>query len=216
MAQLFEPSWDTWLRVAVLAVAVAVVGAFLIGAGVVRSAWVTGLGEAPEQPVPFSHAHHVGGLGLDCRYCHDQVETAASAGYPPTYTCMSCHSQVWTGAPELAPVRRSLAEGEPLRWQRVYDLPDFVYFNHAIHVDRGVACTTCHGRVDQMPRIRQAVPLTMGWCLECHRGPADRLGEPDLVTVPTAPPPTPAEADERLAHFGIDPARLDHCYVCHR
>jgi hypothetical protein len=201
--QIFEPGADTCLRFAAVGALVVVVGGALVGGGFVRSSWFTGLGNAPGQPVPFSHARHVGGLGIECRYCHTQVETQASSGFPPTHTCMSCHSQIWTGAEALRPVRRSLAQGEPLRWNRVYDLPDFVYFDHSIPVDR-------------MPQVRQANPMTMGWCLACHRDPASVLGDPDAVTRSAAELPTPAQAQARAAHFGIEAGRLDHCYVCHR
>jgi hypothetical protein len=121
--------------------------------------------------VEFSHQHHVGGLGIDCRYCHSSVEVSSNAGIPPTYTCMSCHSQIWSDSPTLKPVRDSLADDTPIQWNRVYSLPDFVYFNHSIHVDKGVGCVTCHGRVDQMPLMAKAQTLHMEWCLGCHRAP---------------------------------------------
>ena len=125
-----------------------------------------------EQPIQFSHAHHVGGIGIDCRYCHTAVEESAFANIPPTKTCMNCHSQIWTNAPILEPVRASFRENKPLHWTRVHDLPDFVYFNHSIHVKKGVGCATCHGRVDQMPLMYQEATLKMSWCLDCHRNPA--------------------------------------------
>ena len=128
-----------------------------------------------EQPVPFSHEHHVRGLGIDCRYCHTSVETSSSAGMPPTYTCMSCHSQIWTDSPMLEPVRAEPRRRQADRWTRVHDLPDFVYFNHGIHVQKGVGCAECHGRVDQMPLAWKEQPLTMEWCLECHRHPEQHL-----------------------------------------
>jgi Class III cytochrome C family. len=138
-------------------------------------------GEAPRQPVPFSHKHHVGDDGIDCRYCHDTVETAAFAGIPSTRTCMTCHSQLFTDAPVLEPVRRSMASGEPLRWTRVHDLPDFVYFDHSIHVRKGVGCIECHGRVDRMPLMRREVSLDMQWCLACHRDPEPHRRAASLV-----------------------------------
>src|SRR5947207_9654451 len=128
-----------------------------------RSPWVTRQGERLEQPVPFSHEHHVAGLGLDCRYCHTSVETTAFAGIPPTATCMNCHKTIWNDSPMLEPVRASFRTGEPLRWSRVNDLPDFVYFNHSIHIAKGVGCVSCHGRVDTMPLMRQAASLKMEW-----------------------------------------------------
>lgn len=136
-----------------------------------RSDYVTGASTVVDQPVQFSHAHHAGGIGIDCRYCHTSVEVAASASIPPTQTCMNCHSQIWAQSPYLEPVRASLASGESLEWTRVHDLPDFVYFNHSIHVKKGMGCETCHGRVDQMPGIYQANSLQMEWCLDCHREP---------------------------------------------
>ena len=139
------------------------------------SAWVTRQNEFIEQPVQFSHAHHVGGMGLDCRYCHTSVEKSSFAGIPPTKTCINCHQQVWVNAPILEPVRASYRNNQNLTWIRVNDLPDFVYFNHQIHVRQGVGCATCHGRVDQMPLTFQAQPLLMGWCLDCHRAPEKYL-----------------------------------------
>lgn len=124
-----------------------------------------------QQPVQFSHKHHVGDDGIDCRYCHTSVETAASAGLPPTQTCMNCHSQIWSDSPYLAPVRDSLANNQPIQWRRVHDLPDYVYFNHSIHVKKGVGCSTCHGRIDEMGSVYQKNSLQMKWCLECHKNP---------------------------------------------
>ena len=126
----------------------------------------------PPQPVPFSHKHHVSGLGLDCRYCHTTVEISQNAGIPPTHTCMTCHSQIWTNADILAPVRQSLAGGKPLRWTAVYTLPDYVYFDHSIHIAKGVGCTECHGPIGDMPLTRKESTLHMSWCLSCHRDPA--------------------------------------------
>jgi hypothetical protein len=129
-----------------------------------------------EQPVPFSHKHHVSGLGIDCRYRHTSVEKSAFAGIPPTDTCMTCHSQLWTDAPLLAPVRESLARHQPMQWNRVHDLPDFVFFNHSIHVRQGIGCATCHGPVDRMPLTWQQNTLFMKWCLDCHKDPAQFIG----------------------------------------
>ena len=140
-----------------------------------RSGWATKQNEFVEQPVQFSHAHHVGGVGLDCRYCHTSVEKSAFAGIPPTKTCMNCHSQLWTNAPILEPVRASFRNDTNLTWIRVNDLPDFVYFNHQIHVKQGVGCVTCHGQVDKMPLMYQAKSLLMEWCLDCHRAPEKYL-----------------------------------------
>lgn len=216
--QLFSQSADTLLRFALAMVALA------LGLGLVLLlAWpftthATGQGRVVAQPVQFSHAHHVGGLGLDCRYCHDTVQRSRFAGLPPTHTCMTCHSQVWTQAEMLAPVRRSLAENRPLAWKRVHDLPDYVFFDHSVHVANGVGCSTCHGAVQTMQQVSQAAPLTMEWCLDCHRNPARWLREEDRVfDMQWTPPPDQAERGRRLlAHYGIRAEHLTDCSRCHR
>ncbi|HUR36384.1 MAG TPA: cytochrome c3 family protein [Terriglobales bacterium] len=147
----------------------------LAGDRLQRSPYVTKEGLRPEQPVPFSHQHHVAGLGIDCRYCHTSVENSSFAGIPPTKTCMNCHSQIWTNAEMLEPVRASFRDNKSLVWQRVHDLPDFVYFSHDIHVNKGVGCKSCHGPVDEMPLMYQEATLQMEWCLECHRDTAKVL-----------------------------------------
>jgi hypothetical protein len=196
------------------------VGVLLVAGGYANSSYLTRVGWAPDQPVPFSHKHHVGDDGIDCRYCHTGVETGADAGLPPTHICMSCHSQLWTGAPVLAPVRASYATGTPIRWNRVAQLPDFVYFNHSIHLSRGVPCVECHGRVDQMPLMRRASAFQMQFCLDCHRDPAPHLKPPDQVT--RMDWSGWSAADQRaygavaMRRFHIDPARLDNCEICHR
>jgi hypothetical protein len=136
---------------------------------------VTRQGQRPDQPVPFSHKHHVQGLGLQCQYCHTSVEKSSYAGIPPTKTCMNCHSEIWTNAQLLEPVRNSWATGESIQWIRVHDLPDYVYFNHEIHVNKGIGCASCHGRVDEMPLMYEENTLQMEWCLNCHRNPAGNL-----------------------------------------
>src|SRR6185312_10769703 len=146
-----------------------------------RSPYVTYAGVVRPQPVPFSHEHHVAALGLDCRYCHTSVEKSAFAGISPTKTCMNCHSQIWTNAAILEPVRASFRNDTPLTWTRVNDLPDFVYFNHQIHVRQGVGCATCHGPIDKMPLVYQAKPLLMEWCLDCHRAPEKYIRPRDQV-----------------------------------
>jgi hypothetical protein len=218
MAQIFKPSDDTWLRFVVLIVVVTVVGAFLVAGGMVRSLYVTSVNEAPRQPVPFSHQHHVAGLGIDCQYCHTSFERAESAGLPPTHTCMTCHSQIWTEAPVLRPVRQSFVENRPIFWNRVADLPDHVYFNHEVHVSAGVGCVTCHGRIDQMHRTRQAEPFLMQWCLDCHRDPAAELRPVETVTAVDWHPEVDAAAmgQELIERYGIAVETLDDCYICHR
>jgi len=175
-------------------------------------------GVAVPQPIPFSHKHHVGDDGIDCRYCHASVETSASAGMPATSICMGCHSQLFRDAPALAPLRESMRSGKPIAWNRVYDLPDFVFFNHSIHVKKGVACASCHGRVDQMPvLLRQEAP-DMQWCLECHRNPAARVVPPDHVTAMGAMPElSDAEREQLLKMLQLEGRqRLTDCSTCHR
>ena len=221
MPQIFTASADTWLRAAVLALAVASLAGSLMAAGVVNSAYITRADLPVRQPVPFSHKHHVGELGLDCRYCHTTVETSANAGFPSMETCMTCHSQIWTGAPMLEPVRQSLASGKALPWSRVSQLPDYVFFNHAIHVNRGVPCMTCHARVDEMPIMARGHPFQMRFCLDCHRDPAPNLRPPDQVTrmdwtAWERDPRSRGYGEGRLRALHIHPAELTHCGICHR
>jgi hypothetical protein len=218
MSQLFPPSADIWFRVALIAILAVLVGGPLLAMGLVRSDWWQDVNVAPAQPVPFSHQHHVAGLGIDCRYCHTSVETTASAGLPPTHTCMTCHSQIWTEAPMLAPVRDSLATGKPLHWARVTDLPDFVFFNHSVHIRNGVGCETCHGRIDRMPLVHQAHEFTMMFCVSCHRDPGPHLRPQDAVfEMGWKPPEDPRRYGERmLKAYHIDATHLDDCYTCHR
>jgi hypothetical protein len=140
-----------------------------------RSPWVTRQGQRPDQPVPFSHKHHVQGLGLQCQYCHTTVEKSSYAGIPPTRTCMNCHAQIWTNAQLLQPVRNSWYTGQSIPWIKVHDLPDFVFFSHEIHVNKGIGCESCHGKVDEMPLMYAQNTLQMEWCLDCHRNPAKNL-----------------------------------------
>jgi hypothetical protein len=181
MAQLFHPSFNTLARVSILGGVFIFCGAFAVLAGVYRSPYITEQYVAREQPVPFSHEHHVGGLGLDCRYCHPTVEQTNYAGMPSTKTCMTCHSQIWTNAELLKPVRESFATDKPLQWNRVHDLPDYVQFNHSVHINKGVGCVSCHGRVDQMPLMWKANTLYMEWCLSCHRAPEKFVRPRDKV-----------------------------------
>jgi hypothetical protein len=171
----------------------------------------------PPQPVPFSHKHHVSGLGLDCRYCHTTVEISQNAGMPATEICMTCHSQIWTNAAMLAPVRQSLAEDKPLRWTRVYTLPDYVYFDHSIHIAKGVGCTECHGSIGDMAMTWKAETLYMSWCLSCHRDPAPHLRPLDQVFNPhwQRTPATPSGAT-LMAAYRIHTETLSDCGVCHR
>lgn len=175
MAQVFDRSSNALARASLV-----LTGLIVIALGVTldqlqRSPWVTRQGQRPDQPVPFSHKHHVEGLGLQCQYCHTSVEKSHYAGIPPTKTCMNCHSQIWTNAQLLEPVRQSWQTGESIKWIRVHDLPDYVYFNHQIHVNKGLGCASCHGRVDEMPLMYMENTLQMEWCLNCHRNPVKNL-----------------------------------------
>ncbi|MEO7191866.1 MAG: cytochrome c3 family protein [Vicinamibacterales bacterium] len=237
MSQIFSRSANALARFTLAGA----LGLALIAGGVVYSlmysSWATKQNEFVEQPLQFSHAHHVGGEGIDCRYCHTSVEKSAFAGIPPTKTCMNCHSQIWTNAPILEPVRASLRDNKNLTWTRVNDLPDFVYFNHKIHVRQGVGCVTCHGQVDRMPLMVQAAPLLMGWCLDCHRAPEKYLRPRDAVfamdyQVPTEDHPVAVTASNGTPHtfrnqlelgqflkaeYSVtSPGHLTSCSVCHR
>jgi len=173
------------------------------------------VGYAPEQPVPFSHELHAGQLGMDCRYCHSNVEVAAHSNVPPTQTCMNCHSQIKTASLALAPVRESWATGEPIEWVKVHHLADYAHFSHASHVNNGVGCETCHGRIDQMEVVFQAEPLSMGWCLECHRQPELWLRpNEEITTMGYVQPANYIERNiERIARDGIQPP--SNCSACH-
>src|SRR3954452_3653344 len=171
MAQVFRPRANTIARASIAGVVIGVSVLGLVAAGVDRSPYITNQGVVKDQPVPFSHEHHVSGLGIDCRYCHTSVEVSGFAGIPSTKICMTCHSQIWTNAPVLEPVRQSWSSSAPIHWTRVHNLPDYVYFNHSVHVAKGIGCASCHGQVDQMPLMYQAASLQMEWCLGCHREP---------------------------------------------
>jgi Cytochrome c7 and related cytochrome c len=175
MPQIFDRNSNALARMSLV-----LTGLIVIALGVTldqlqRSPWVTRQGQRPDQPVPFSHKHHVQGLGLQCQYCHTTVEKSSYAGIPPTRTCMNCHAQIWTNAQLLQPVRDSWYTGQSIEWTKVHDLPDFVYFNHSIHVNKGIGCETCHGRVDEMPLMYAQNTLQMEWCLDCHRNPSKNL-----------------------------------------
>jgi hypothetical protein len=183
------------------------------------SPYVSKQGIPWEQPVLFSHEHHVGGLGIDCRYCHTSVSDSGFAGLPPTKTCMTCHSQVWTNAKLLEPVRESWESGEPIRWRRVNNLPNYVYFNHSIHVAKGVGCATCHGPVDEMPMMMQGESLQMSWCLHCHKAPEKYLRPREEVFNLHYKPPADQErlGRELAERYHVRPSSaLIDCYTCHR
>lgn len=219
MAQIFHHSSNTFARMTVYG-AVFFVG-FVAWAGyqLDRSHWSTRQHVPREQPIPFSHAHHVGGEGFDCRYCHTSVESSSFAGLPATEICMNCHSQIWRTSPTLEPVRASYRTGESISWTRVHDLPDFVYFNHSIHVAKGVGCESCHGRVDRMPLMMQENTLQMEWCLNCHRHPERYVRPKELITqMGYVPAGDQEEIGKRLVQeYHIQDARtLTSCSTCHR
>src|SRR5213078_801597 len=221
MAQIFHRSANTLSRVTIFGAVFIVAFVLWVIGGIVRSPAGTDQGIEREQPVPFSHQHHVAGLGIDCRYCHSSVENSSFAGIPPTHTCMSCHSQVWTEAPMLAPVRQSLATGRPLEWNRVNQVPDFVFFNHSIHVQKGIGCSTCHGEVDQMPLTWKAHSLYMRWCMDCHEAPEKQIRPKDQIyQMDWQPPPDQAKRGAELVkEYQISRIRLSElrdCSMCHR
>ena len=230
--QIFHRSTNTISRATIYGAVFVVAALFWAAANIQRSPYVTYAGVARPQPVPFSHQHHVAGLGIDCRYCHTSVETSSFAGIPPTKTCMNCHSQIWTNAALLEPVRESYRSGKSLVWTRVNDLPDFVYFNHSIHINKGVGCNTCHGPVDRMPLMYNYASLQMEWCLDCQRAPDKYLRPRDQVFNMRYEPPAsdkPVRLDgkdytDQLA-LGADliqkykvrnPMDITTCSTCHR
>jgi hypothetical protein len=218
MAQIFHPSMNTLAKASIFG-AVFIIGVLgWVGWQVDRSPYITQAGVVRDQPVPFSHEHHVNGLGIDCRYCHTSVEHSSFAGIPATKTCMTCHSQIWTNAAMLQPVRDSWNNDVPLRWTRVHDLPDYVYFNHSIHVAKGIGCNTCPGQVDQMPLMYQAASLQMEWCLGCHREPEKYIRPKDQVfNMKYQPPANQMELGKKLvAEYHVRKEQLTNCMVCHR
>ncbi len=218
MAQIFHPSMKVIAKASIVAVAIIVVSLSLAGVLSYRSSYYTSASEPREQVVPFSHEHHVGGLGIDCRYCHTSVEKSSFAGIPPTSTCMTCHSQVWTGSPLLAPVRESYRTNTPLRWNRVNDLPDFVFFNHSIHISKGMGCQTCHGQVDKMPLVWRQESLYMSWCLDCHREPEKNIRpRSEVFNMKYKAPENQEEFGLKLVkEYSVKTKQLSDCSICHR
>jgi len=216
MSQIFHHSTNTLSRLSIFGGIFVI--AFLVWAWAELNAstYATRAKVPVEQPVPFSHEHHVGGLGIDCRYCHTTVEDSSFANIPPTKTCMNCHSQIWSTAPMLEPVRESFRTDKSIRWIRVHDLPDYVYFNHSIHVAKGVGCTTCHGQVNKMPLMWQESSLQMSWCLDCHRHP-ERFVRPraEVFSVTYRPPTDQLALGRKLVNeYHIQ--SLTSCSTCHR
>jgi len=218
MAQFFHPSSNVIAKASIVIVGLAAVVLLATSTGIFKSAYFTHVEEPREQTVPFSHQHHVAGLGISCIYCHTSVEESAYAGIPPTQTCMSCHSQVWTNSPMLAPVRESFRTNRPLKWQRVNKVADFAYFNHSIHVAKGIGCQTCHGQIDQMPLTWRAQTLYMGWCLDCHRDPAKFIRPREEVMSMTYQPPEPQDilGPKLVALYHVNTKQLTDCSICHR
>lgn len=219
MPQAFSPSANFVARLVAGGAVAAVVAIATVSFGFVRSSYMTRREVVLEQPVPFSHEHHVNGVGIDCRYCHTSVETSPFAGVPATSICMNCHTQIWSDSPMLAPVRESYATGQPLKWTRVHDMPDFVYFDHSIHVAKGIGCTTCHGQVDEMSLTFKTENMLMSWCLECHRHPQDFLRPQEEVFAIDyqAPADQPRLGMALLDALDVRPKReMTDCTTCHR
>ena len=219
MARVFHRSTNTLARVSVFGFVFVLAGLAWATITIGKSAYLTNVSVAQRQPVPFSHEHHVNGVGLDCRYCHSSVEKSAFAGMPATQVCMNCHSQIWSDSPTLQPVRESYRTGVPLVWTRVYNLAEFAYFDHSIHIHQGIGCSTCHGRVDQMPLTFAASPMFMEWCLECHRNVA-RYVRPRTEVFNmnwTAPQNQLTQGKKLIEEYHIKNVRsLTVCSTCHR
>jgi hypothetical protein len=219
MAQVFHPAANTIARVSIIVGLGGLIGTLVLFDALQKSSYTTEVDMPREQVVPFSHKHH-SSMGLDCRYCHTSVEDSSFAGIPPTRTCMNCHSIVWNEAPILEPVRQSWKTGKPLEWNRVHDLPQFVYFNHSAHLNAGVGCATCHGQVNEMPLVRKQNTLYMSWCLDCHRQPEKYVRPRDKITdmAYKAPANQLELGAELLRVHNVDTSnnRLMDCYKCHR
>ena len=216
MASLFRPKHNTLAKLSLLIVAGGAAGSLGGLFFYVRSPLARGMQDPIEQPIQFDHRHHTRDEGIDCRFCHSSVDRSPHAGIPATQLCLNCHSQIWNQSPLLDPVRRSFIEGTPIVWKKVNDVPDFVYFNHSIHVNKGVGCVTCHGRIDQMAAVEKAQPLTMSWCLDCHRNPEKNLRPVEEVTnMAWVPEGDPAEAGKQYAELNQVHTRTS-CSTCHR
>lgn len=214
------PRWANYLLPGIILAVIggAVYVPTVVGLG--ASPKTTAVGYAPEQPVPFSHAMHAGKLGMDCRYCHTSVENAPFAALPATQTCINCHSTIKPDSAQLLKVRESWTSGRPVEWVKVHDLPDYAFFNHSAHVNKGVGCVSCHGRIDQMERVYQVQPLSMAWCLDCHRQPEQHLRPLDQITNMTWTPPSGdqlALGKDLKAKYQIrDADYMTSCSTCHR
>ena len=216
--QVFHPSTNAFSRVSIFGAVFFIAGLAWALAIFFRSSFNTKVDIPVEQPVPFSHEHHVAGLGIGCQYCHTSVETSAFAGIPGTHTCMTCHSQIWVNSPMLEPVRESYRTGEPLAWNRVNDIADFAYFNHQVHVTKGIGCETCHGRLDQMPLTWKEHTLFMEWCLDCHRAPEKYIRpKEEVYTMGWVPPEDQLTLGRQLVEeYDIGPPeKMVDCNICH-
>jgi hypothetical protein len=216
MPQIFHRSTNTLSRLSIYGAIFILAALSYAGYAVNKSPYITDVNVAQDQPVPFSHKHHAGELGIDCRYCHTSVEDSSFAGIPPTATCMTCHSQIWATSPMLEPVRASYRTDRSIEWTRVNALPDFVYFNHSIHVNKGIGCTTCHGPIAEMPLTWRAQTLQMDWCLGCHREPEKYVRPKEEVFNPFYQPPADQVAlgGKLVAEYKIQ--KLTNCSTCHR
>ncbi|MEZ6143792.1 MAG: cytochrome c3 family protein [Zavarzinella sp.] len=237
MPQIFPRGMNTIVRMLVFGLPLMGMGSGATGAILYRSGYITGKGEVVDQPVPFSHKHHVSELGIDCRFCHTAAETSPYAGIPPTETCMKCHQQMWNGSQMLNPVRASFENNQSIPWEKIHNLPDYAYFNHSIHLGKGVGCYSCHGEVDEMPLMSQKHTLLMEWCLKCHRNPEEHLRPLTEITnmkwkaedyidpttgkkenPATGKPYTQLELGKQLKelHRVRDAMVITNCSICHR
>jgi hypothetical protein len=218
MGQLFPPVANTIARTSVAVAVIVPAVALLAGSAISRAPYNTKVANPLDQPVPFSHEHHVNELGLDCRYCHTSVEQGPKAGLPTTHTCMGCHSQIWTNSPLLEPVRQSYEKGEPIKWNLVNSVPDFVYFDHSIHVNKGIGCSECHGPVHEMQITYKAKPFFMSWCLQCHRKPEEFIRpKSEVMNRKYTRPNDQLQVGRKLVdQYGVKVDQLTDCSVCHR
>ncbi|OIO37506.1 MAG: cytochrome C [Candidatus Omnitrophica bacterium CG1_02_46_14] len=216
MAQLFPRSSNQWVRRSLVAAAILGIGFVTVVAMWFRSPYSTWVHIARAQNVPFSHKHHADELGIDCRFCHTSAEKSAYAGIPSTETCMKCHSVIWKDSTMLEPVRESSRTGKPMVWKRVHDLPDHVYFDHSIHLNKGIACVSCHGQVDQMPLVSKSKSLRMEWCLECHRNPEKNLRPSEEVFNPNWKTPDDLKELQKVLAKKYHVQSVTHCNACHR
>lgn len=222
MSQLFSPRSNTLFRVAIVGFFIFITILIATGYILQSSSYVTEVAIYKHQPVPFSHEHHVNGLGIDCRYCHYTVEKSANATIPPPGLCMNCHKKIWADSEMLKPIRDAFKNDTPIRWKKVHDLPDFVYFNHSIHVNHGIGCVSCHGKINEMPLTSKAQRMYMGWCLDCHRNPESQFRPLADITNMYWKPPESWKKTDKYVHLGVTHFKegtinqRTNCYICHR